>query len=86
MLDTNLEGFPALFRGQKYHLSEWRPSCQPTTPTEFFNMKHSQAHNVIERCFGLLKNRWAIIRESPSFYPIRTQNRIIIHVVCYTIL
>ncbi|CAL5384241.1 unnamed protein product [Camellia sinensis] len=24
----------------------------------FFNMRHSSAHNVIERCFGLLKMRW----------------------------
>ena len=39
-------------------------------------MKQSAARNVIERCFGVLKNRWAILR-SPSFYPIKTQNRII---------
>lgn len=39
-------------------------------------MKHSTARNVIERCFGLLKGRWAILR-SPSFFPIRTQDRII---------
>ncbi|XP_058733951.1 uncharacterized protein LOC131605633 [Vicia villosa] len=29
------------------------------------------------RCFGLLKKRWAILR-SPSFYPIRTQCRMIL--------
>lgn len=40
-------------------------------------MKHSSARNVIERCFGLLKKRWGILR-SPSFYPIRTQNKIIV--------
>ena len=40
-------------------------------------MKHSTARNVIERCFGVLKNRWAILR-SPSYYPIKTQNRIIL--------
>lgn len=39
-------------------------------------MKHSSARNVIERCFGLLKMRWAILR-SPSFYDITTQRRII---------
>ncbi|KAL7234997.1 hypothetical protein ACSBR1_018470 [Camellia fascicularis] len=39
-------------------------------------MKHAQARNVIERCFGLLKMRWTILR-SASYYPIRTQNRII---------
>lgn len=39
-------------------------------------MKHAQARNVIERTFGLLKIRWAILR-SYSFFPIRTQSRIV---------
>jgi len=39
-------------------------------------MKHSLARNIIERCFGLIKLRWAILR-SPSFYPIKTHNQII---------
>lgn len=38
-------------------------------------MKHSQARNVIERCFGLLKGRWATLR-SKSFYFVKTQYRI----------
>ena len=41
-------------------------------------MKHAAARNVIERCFGLLKMRWAILR-SPSFYPIQTQCRSLLH-------
>ncbi|KAF7803030.1 protein ALP1-like [Senna tora] len=49
----------------------------PTTPRECFNMRHSAAWNVIERCFGMLKNRWAILR-SPSFYPVKTHNMIVI--------
>ena len=73
---TNCEGFLAPYRAQRYHLNDWRDGHQPRTPEEFFNMKHSSARNVIERCFGLLKLRWAILR-SPSFYPITTQNRII---------
>ncbi|MFQ6663788.1 hypothetical protein Gotur_031166 [Gossypium turneri] len=54
---TNCEGFLAPFRGQRYHLNEWRQGYQPSTPEEFFNMKHASARNVIERCFGLLKHR-----------------------------
>ncbi|XVE89435.1 hypothetical protein DITRI_Ditri19aG0201100 [Diplodiscus trichospermus] len=39
-------------------------------------LKISQARNCIERCFGVLKPRWAILREK-SFYPVKTQCRII---------
>ncbi|KAL5554073.1 hypothetical protein UlMin_041474 [Ulmus minor] len=73
---TNCNGFLAPYRGQRYHLSEWAHERHPNTHEEFFNMKHLAAQNVIEQCFGVLKNWWAILR-SPSFYPIKTQNRII---------
>lgn len=72
---TNCEGFLAPYRGHSYHLKDWGDK-QPETPEEYFNMKHAKAGNVIERCFGLLKGRWAIL-QSPSFFPIRTQGRIV---------
>ncbi|KAL4580344.1 hypothetical protein LXL04_016534 [Taraxacum kok-saghyz] len=74
---TNGEGFLAPFRGQRYHLNTWLNGHRPEKAEEYFNMKHSAARNVIERCFGVLKKRWAILR-SPSFYPIWTQNKIIL--------
>ncbi|XP_054792120.1 protein ALP1-like [Prosopis cineraria] len=74
---TNCKGFLAPYRGQRYHLSEWREGRHPRSAQECFNMRHSSARNVIERCFGILKLRWAILR-SASFYPIRTHNRVII--------
>lgn len=73
---TNGEGFLAPYRGQRYHLSTWRHGRTPTSPQEFFNMKHASARNVVERTFGILKARWAILR-SHSYFPIRTQCRII---------
>ncbi|XP_021814307.1 protein ALP1-like isoform X2 [Prunus avium] len=73
---TNGEGFLAPYRGTRYHLSEWRDGHTPSNHEEYFNMKHASARNVIERCFGLIKVRWGILR-SPSFYPIKTQCRII---------
>ncbi|XP_048497638.1 protein ALP1-like [Beta vulgaris subsp. vulgaris] len=72
---TNCEGFLAPYRGHRYHLKEWGDR-QPISAEEYFNMKHSKARNVIERCFGLLKGRWGILR-APSFFPIRTHGRIV---------
>ena len=72
----NAPGFLAPFRGERYHLNEFHGQ-QPQSAEEYFNMKHSKARNVIERCFGLLKGRWKILA-SPSFFPIGTQIRIIL--------
>ncbi|KAL0533212.1 hypothetical protein IC582_030428 [Cucumis melo] len=43
-------------------------------------MKHSSARNVIERAFGVLKDRWAILR-GKSYYPLQVQCRTIL--ACY---
>ncbi|XP_063945568.1 protein ALP1-like isoform X2 [Daucus carota subsp. sativus] len=74
---TNGEGFLTPFRGVKYHRNEWKEGYQPICAKEYFNMRHSTARNVVERAFGILKKRWAILR-SPSFYPLKIQNRIIL--------
>ncbi|CAH9064493.1 unnamed protein product [Cuscuta epithymum] len=74
---ANCEGFLAPYRGQRYHLSEWQNNHLLHNAKEFFNMKHSKAMNVIERAFGLLKNRWAILR-SGSWYSMPMTCRIIV--------
>ncbi|KAK2661819.1 hypothetical protein Ddye_000393 [Dipteronia dyeriana] len=38
-------------------------------------MQHSSARNVIERAFGLLKGRWAILK-GRSYYSVKIQCRI----------
>ena len=73
---TNGEGFLASYRGPRYHLNEWRDGHQPTTPKEFFNVKHSSARNVIERCFGILKARWGILKDN-SYYPVELKVKVI---------
>ncbi|KAL0549127.1 hypothetical protein IC582_013607 [Cucumis melo] len=74
----NAEGFLAPYRGQRYHLQEWRGAANaPTNAKEYFNMKHSSARNVIERSFGVLKGRWAILR-GKSYYPLQVQCRTIL--------
>nr|KAJ0217584.1 hypothetical protein LSAT_V11C300155620 [Lactuca sativa] len=73
---TNGEGFLAPYRGQRYHLNDWCEGHQPTTPKELYNMRHSSTRNVIERCFGILKARWGVLRDN-SYYPVAIKNRII---------
>ncbi|XP_057803759.1 uncharacterized protein LOC131019093 [Salvia miltiorrhiza] len=80
---ANSEGFLTPFKGVRYHLKEWGPNnARPQNKEELFNLRHSKARNAIERAFGILKMRWGILR-SPSFYPIRVQNRIIM--ACFLI-
>ncbi|XP_073302307.1 uncharacterized protein [Primulina huaijiensis] len=75
---ANVEGFLTPYRRVRYHRDAWgNRACGPQDYKELFNWRHSQARNVIERAFGLLKKRWAILR-SPSFYPIKVQNHIIL--------
>ncbi|KAK4406606.1 hypothetical protein Sango_0667100 [Sesamum angolense] len=75
---TNFDEFLTPYRGVRYHLNEWdQGQGGPQSPRELFNLKHSATRNVIERVFGLLKVRWGILRIQ-SFYPIDTQNKIIL--------
>ncbi|XP_057532979.1 uncharacterized protein LOC130810871 [Amaranthus tricolor] len=45
---TNGEDFLAPYRGQRYHLKEWKDGYKLRTSLEYFNMKHSATRNVIE--------------------------------------
>ncbi|CAN1187741.1 Putative nuclease HARBI1, partial [Linum perenne] len=65
---TNAKGFLAPYRGQRYHLQEWGRN-RPRTPEEYFNMKHASARNVIEKAFGILKMRWAFLRDTSWYSP-----------------
>ncbi|KAK9166341.1 hypothetical protein Scep_001532 [Stephania cephalantha] len=40
-------------------------------------MRHAKAKNIIETCFGALKQRWAVLR-SPCFYDVKMTTLIII--------
>nr|KAJ0193998.1 hypothetical protein LSAT_V11C800404790 [Lactuca sativa] len=72
----NSEGFLAPYRGQRYHLNDWRAGHQLTKPKELFNMRHSSASNVIQKCFDILTARWRIFRDN-SYYHINLKNKII---------
>ena len=61
------------FRGERYHLREWAAgNTRPRNARELFNLRHSQLRNIIERGFGVVKRRFAMMRES-SYFPLELQ-------------
>ncbi|KAL0534207.1 hypothetical protein IC582_028495 [Cucumis melo] len=80
---SNMPGFLAPFRGQRYHLRDFRERRhRPRNREEVFNYRHSSLRNVIERCFGVLKARFPILKQM-SPYSIKTQKYI--PIACCTI-
>ena len=49
---------------------------RPQNYKELYNLRHSQACNIVERIFGVAKKHFAILRESNE-YPILTQAKIV---------
>ncbi|KAL8493321.1 hypothetical protein ACS0TY_024514 [Phlomoides rotata] len=67
------------YKSTRYYLQEFRNTgVHPTTPHELFNLRHSKLRNIVERCFGMLKSRFPVLRyRLPSYY-MRTQVKIVI--------
>ncbi|XP_077252175.1 uncharacterized protein LOC143891561 [Tasmannia lanceolata] len=63
-----------------YHLNEFRTN-RPRTAEELFNHRHSSARNVIERAFGVLKKRFAVLHREPM-YPFPKQVDLVIACCC----
>ncbi|XP_062088771.1 uncharacterized protein LOC133795333 [Humulus lupulus] len=64
----NMSGFLAPYRGERYHLRRFRGrGNHPRGAMELFNYRHSSLRNVIERCFGLLKARFPILKSMPPY-------------------
>jgi hypothetical protein len=72
-----MPGFLSPYRGERYHFSQYREAGPPQGSKELFNHRHSSLRNVIERCFGVLKARFPILKLMPS-YKFSTQKYIVI--------
>jgi hypothetical protein len=59
-----------------YSIIVFLPICnRPATAHELFNLRHASACNIVEHIFGILKNRFAILRSNPNL-DMDTQARI----------
>jgi hypothetical protein len=73
---ANRRGFLAPYRQTRYHLQDFQNAPEPQNIKETFNHAHSSLRNVIERAFGVLKMKWRILLDIPS-YSAETQSPII---------
>ncbi|RWR77282.1 putative nuclease HARBI1 [Cinnamomum micranthum f. kanehirae] len=63
----NTPNYIAPYRGVRYHLREFaRGSIGPQDAKELFNLRHSSLRNAIERVFGVIKNRFPILKNTSS--------------------
>ena len=73
----NEYGYLGPYKGERYHLQDFRHRGQPRNQQEVFNRTHSSLRNVIERSFGVWKQRWRIL-QNMHVYPYKTQVEIIV--------
>ncbi|CAH9094862.1 unnamed protein product [Cuscuta europaea] len=66
----DVPGFLAPYRGESYHLNDFRGRGRIRNKQALFNYRHSSLRNVIERCFRVLKERFLILVISRG-YPLR---------------
>ncbi|XP_040952684.1 putative nuclease HARBI1 [Gossypium hirsutum] len=62
-----MKGYLGPYRGQGYHLPDFHRGRPVSSEEEIFNHSHSSLRSVIERTFGVLKKKWAILRDMPSY-------------------
>ncbi|GAV67120.1 Myb_DNA-bind_3 domain-containing protein/DDE_4 domain-containing protein/UBN2_2 domain-containing protein [Cephalotus follicularis] len=73
---TPHKGYLSPYKGEGYHLPNFQLGRSPVSSEEIFNYTHSSIRSVIERTFGVWKNKWKIIKTMHS-YPLDRQLKIV---------
>ncbi|KAE8252964.1 hypothetical protein A4X06_0g1800 [Tilletia controversa] len=61
------------YRGTRYHLKEWATgNAKPRTAKELYNRRHAGLRSVIERIFGIMKERFKVLVLGSDF-PLKVQ-------------
>lgn len=75
---TNLPGYLGPCRGQRHHKDDFnRVNTEFHSKMDLFNHKHSSLRNVVERCFGVLKARFPILKAMPEYHPVHETSIVI---------
>ncbi|XP_023156697.1 uncharacterized protein [Zea mays] len=77
----NRPGYLLPYKGQRYHVPEWRRGPAPSGEQEMFNHLHSSLRNVVEHVFGVWKMKWRILLNM-SKYPMVKQKMIVAATMC----
>jgi hypothetical protein len=77
----NRPGYLAPYKGQRYHVPDWRRGPAPNGEQEHFNHLHSSIRNVVERAFGVWKMKWRVLLKMPS-YKMEVQKMIVAATMC----
>ncbi|CAN6697123.1 unnamed protein product [Malus baccata var. baccata] len=72
-----MRGYLGSYKGERYHLPDFRRGAELTGHKEVFNHTHSSLRSIIERTFGVWKKKWSILRDMPN-YPFNKQVKIVI--------
>ena len=72
-----MKGYLSPYKGERYHIPDFRDGSQVQGIHEVFNHAHSSLRNVIERTIGIWKKRWHILCDMRPFSLIK-QEKIIV--------
>ena len=63
----NRPGYLAPYKGERYHVPDWRRGPTPNGEQEHFNHLHSSIRNAVEHIFGEWKMKWCILLKMSSY-------------------
>jgi hypothetical protein len=72
-----MKGYLSPYKGERYHIPDFRDGSQAEGMHEVFNHAHSSLRNVIERTIGVWKKRWHILCDMRPFSLIKQQKIIV---------
>ena len=62
-----IRGYLGPYKGERYHLSDFRRGSIPKGKKEIFNHRHSSLRCIVETIFDVWKNRWKMLCHMHNF-------------------